>query len=204
MNQCKVGGDIIDASTTTLHTILAFIRVLVDDMPRMTGIVGPAITQLVILEVLDDETDFCRIVFLDVVLARDNAEDKRATVANRCVLIDGDVVNSRLGFTSYDVLKVDGTFRDGDIGRQNLQSGRSGCRISMSFVRDGEAELCSFTGIQTTVAVAIHFRDDHAIEVEDGGVCFHDQVTDIRIFTVGHGDGKVIARIVGHIVGHSK
>ena len=72
----------------------------------------------------------------------------------------------------------------------------------MAFVFDGEAELCSFAGVEATVAVAIHFDDSEVAEVEDGGVGLHDQVADKHVVAIGHRDGEAVARVVGHVVGH--
>ena len=72
----------------------------------------------------------------------------------------------------------------------------------MAFVLDGEAELCSFAGVEATVAVAIHFDDSEVAEVEDGGVGLHDQVADKHVVAIGHRDGEAVARVVGHVVGH--
>ena len=74
----------------------------------------------------------------------------------------------------------------------------------MPLVLDREGEFGGLACVEAAVAVAIHFGDNHATEVEDRGVGFHGQVADISVVAVGHGDGEADAGIVGDVVGHGE
>ena len=85
-----------------------------------------------------------------------------------------------------------------------MQGGHGSSSVGMPIVLNGETEFGSLAGIQTSVAVAIHFDDAHATRFKDRSIGFHDKVADIRVIAVGYGNSEAVACVVRHIISHSK